>query len=65
MQQIERDVVAALRKKLRNPELRNKDVMEFSSGPVETRDGEIAVNVETLGMTWHCAVAAAADRRSS
>ena len=63
MQQIERHVVAALRKELRNPKLRHKDLIEFSSGPVEAQAGEIAVEVEAYGMTWSCAVAAAADKR--
>lgn len=64
MEQIERHVVAALRRELDNPKLRHNDLIEFSSGPVEAQARGIAVEVEAYGMTWNCVVTAAADGRA-
>ena len=62
---IEREILTELKKTLCNSKLRMKDLYEWSSGPVTPRDGEIAVDVQALDMTWHCCVPAAADKRKA
>ena len=46
---------------LKNPKLRVKDIMEWSSGEIEARDGEVVVKLEALGV-W-VAVPEGCDKR--
>lgn len=58
---LERKIVDAARKELRNPKLRRKDLIEWSTGEVEPQAGEIVLHLAGLGV-W-VAVPAAADKR--
>ena len=60
---IEREILAELKKTLCNSKLRMKDLYEWSSAPVRLEEGEIAVEVKCLDMTWYCCVPANTDKR--
>ena len=46
----ERDILHAAREVFYNPRLRVKDILEWSSGPIEEHDGEESVRVDRLGI---------------
>lgn len=48
---LEREVVAQTRVLLCNAKIRNKDIMEWSTGTPEAQEGEIAVKLSGLGVT--------------
>ena len=48
---------------LENPKMRKKDLLEWSTGEVEPRDGEIAIYIDHLGIT--AVVQAQLDRRKA
>jgi len=58
---LERKIVDAARRELRNPKLRRKDLMEWSTGEIEPQAGEIVLHLADLGV-W-VAIPAAADKR--
>ena len=46
----ERDILDAAREVFYNPRLRMKDILEWSSEPIEEHDGEESVRVDRLGI---------------
>ena len=61
---IERGIRIAAAEILKNPRLRNKDILAWSNGTLPVVDDtEIHITVEAFNMTWNVAVDAAADKR--
>lgn len=56
---LERELVYHARVILNNQKLRVKDLLEWSSGPVAPRDGEIELRINEL----NCVFAAGTDKR--
>ena len=54
LQTLEREILKELKIVANNPKLRNKDIMEWSTTPVEAHDGETLYHLPKLGI--HCAV---------
>ena len=61
MQALERQIRLEAQKILNNPKLRNKDILAWSSGPVEAEEGEVVIRCEQLGI--NVCVAAEHDKR--
>lgn len=51
MRTLERVVLAGAKAVLCNPKLKMKDILEWSTGTVEPRDGEVVVNVPDPGVS--------------
>ena len=50
MATLERAIVIEARKVLKNPKLRIKDIMEWSTSPIKENDGEIIIRVDDPGV---------------
>ena len=61
MQALERQIRLKAAEILANPKLRNKDLLAWSTGPVEPEEGEIVIRCERLGI--NVCVAAEHDKR--
>jgi hypothetical protein len=61
MRTLEAAILRGARIALNNAKLRQKDILEWSTGDVETREGEVVVNVPDPGV--FVAVATAMDKR--
>ncbi len=62
MATLEKAILAAARAELRNPKLRMKDILEWSTGDVEPRDGEIVIRLPDPGV--NVCVSSACDKRA-
>jgi hypothetical protein len=47
---LEAAILSGAKKALNNSRLRQKDIMEWSSGPIEHHDGEVTVHVPDPGV---------------
>lgn len=61
MATLERAILSGARIVLKNPKLRLRDIMEWSTGKFEPQDGEIVVNVSDPGA--YVAVKKECDKR--
>ena len=53
MATLERAILAGARLVLKNPKLRQKDILEWSTGRCKPEDGEVEVRVDDPGV-WVC-----------
>ena len=58
---LERAVMAELREVVNNRRLRNKDLLKWSTGQVDSEEGEVVVHLPRLGV--NCAIAREHDKR--
>jgi hypothetical protein len=58
---VERKIIEELREVIGNPKLRNKDLLEWSTGPITPQDGETVVRLP--GLLVYCAFPTSADKR--
>lgn len=50
MATLENAILAAAKRHFRNPKLRKKDLMEWSTGEIETQDGEVKAWLDDPGV---------------
>lgn len=63
MASLEREIVATARNVLRNPKLRNKDILEWSTGDIKAGEGEVIVHLPAP-LSVNVCVATEDDKRS-
>lgn len=63
LNQIEQYIKLAARVELKNPKLRNKDIMEWKSAEIQPRPMEVVIKVRALDMDWWVAVPKTCDKR--
>lgn len=63
LNQIERWINRAVRVVLKNPKLRNKDIMEWKNVEIQPRPMEVVIKVRALDMDWWVAVPKTCDKR--
>ena len=61
MRQLETEIWHACQREFNNPRMRKKDLLEWSTGPVQAGEGEVAIRIEHLGV--NVVVAATMDKR--
>lgn len=51
LNQFESQIWRAAQRLLNNPKMRKKDLLEWSTGEVQGREGEVVLKIEELGVT--------------
>jgi len=61
MQTLERAILSELKTVANNPKLKMKDMLEWSTGPVEPHEGEVVLNLPDMNV--NCALLTMLDKR--